>query len=165
LENVGRKKSEMNDIDCYQLKRNFAWLLFSSVSLTYAKFCNSVMSPVLHQFNNHSKCCTWCRHRSKSQELVDQLEKYRYKEKDNQLYLQCVESIERFMSKEHLQECHHKISSQNNEPINKSIMRYVPKDKTYCKTMPLTSRSSLAVSIDTVGHSEYFVRMFCVMKV
>jgi hypothetical protein len=74
------------------------------------------MSPLLHHVNNNAKCGTWCRHgRSKSQEELDQLEKYRCKEKNNQLYLQCVEILKRFMSKEHLQECHHKMSPEKME--------------------------------------------------
>jgi hypothetical protein len=43
-------------------------------------------------------------------------------------------------------------------------MRYCPKDKTYSKSMALTSRLCLAIAIDTVGHSEYYVRLFAAMK-
>jgi hypothetical protein len=32
---------------------------------------------------------------------------------------------------------------------------YVPKDRTFCQSMPLTSRVCLAVGIDSVGHVEY----------
>jgi hypothetical protein len=154
----------MNDVGCLNLKRNFVWWLFRGIGLMYEEFRDSVMSPVLHHFTQHSKCGTWCRHRNKSQEELGQLEKCRCKEKNNKLYLKCVEVIEKFITKEHLQECHHNTSSQKNEAMNKSLMRYVPKDKTYCKTMSLTSRLSIAISIDTLGHSEYFLRLFRSMK-
>jgi hypothetical protein len=62
----------------------------------------------------------------------------------------------KFITKEHLQECHHNMSSQKNEMMNK--------DKTYCKTMLLTSRLSIALSIDTLGHWEHFLKLFRAMK-
>jgi hypothetical protein len=164
LKQVGKKESEMNDVDCLRLKRNFAWWIFSGIALTFENFRDSAMSPVLHHFNDHSQCGTWCRHRNKSQKELDVLKKYRSKETNKKLYLQCVEIIEKFTTEEHLRECHHNMSSQKNEAMNKSLMRYVPKDKTYCKTMSLTSRLSIAISIDTLGHSEYFLRLFGAMK-
>jgi hypothetical protein len=44
--------------------------------------------------------------------------------------------------------------------MNKSIMRYCPKDKTLCKTMVLTSRIHLAIGIDTLGHESFFEEVF-----
>jgi hypothetical protein len=38
LKNIWRKESEMNDVDCLHLKRNFAWWLFSGIGLTYEEF-------------------------------------------------------------------------------------------------------------------------------
>lgn len=55
------------------------------------------------------------------------------------------------------------MSSQKNEAMNKSIMRYVPKDKTLCMTMALTSRLCIAVSVDTLGHSVFYVQLFSAM--
>jgi hypothetical protein len=164
MKNMGAKRSPMTEMDALRLKRNFAWWLFSGASLTYDEFSDAAMSPVLHHFNDHSKCGTWCRHKNKSAEQLSHLDKYRNKEKDSFLYSQCVELIERFTSESHLRECHHKMSSQKNEAMNKSIMRYCPKDKTYSKSMALTSRLCLAIAIDTVGHSEYYVRLFAAMK-
>jgi hypothetical protein len=48
---------------------------------------------------------------------------------------------------------------QKNEAMNKSIMRYCPKDKTLCRTMVLTSRIHLAIGIDTLGHQSFFSTM------
>ena len=75
------------------------------------------------------------------------------------LYLQCPEIMDRFCSKERLRECHHQMSSQKN-----SIMRYAPKEKTYCWAMALTWRINISVGIDCVGHAEYFERLFRAMK-
>jgi hypothetical protein len=56
------------------------------------------------------------------------------------------------------------MNSQKNEAMNKSIMRYVPKEKTYCQSMALTSRINMAISIDSLGHSTYYERLFQAMK-
>ena len=69
----------------------------------------------------------------------------------------------RFLTEERLRECHHQMSSQKNEAMNKSIMRYAPKDRTYCRTMGLTSRINLAIGVDSVGHAQYYQRLFQAM--
>jgi hypothetical protein len=53
--------------------------------------------------------------------------------------------------------------SQKNEAMNKSIMRYCPKDKTLCRTMVLTSRIHLAIGINTLGHQSFFEEVFSTM--
>jgi hypothetical protein len=91
------------------------------------------------------------------------LKQYRCKVKNAKPYLQCKEIIGCFTSEERLWECHHQMSSQKNEAINRGIMRYAPKDKTYCRTMALTSRINIAISTDCVGHAEYY-ELFKVMR-
>ncbi len=160
LKKVGKKTSEMNDVDCLRLKRNFAWWLFTGRKLTFLEFQQSAESPVLHHFNNHSKCGTWCKHRSKSEAELKQLKKYRCMENNKKLYLQCMEIVGRFSDEEHLRECHHRMHSQKNEAMNRSIMRYCPKEKTFCRSMALTSRINLAIAIDTDGHAKYYEELF-----
>jgi hypothetical protein len=150
----------MNNVDCLRLKRNHAWWIYTGSSLTFEEFKNSAMSPVLHHFNDHSKCGTWCHHRDKDKTELAKLKKYRCKTSNNKLYLQCREIIERFTTKERLRECHHVMNSQKNEAMNRSVMRYVPKEKNYCGTMALTLRLNMAISIDSLGHATYFERLF-----
>jgi hypothetical protein len=154
----------MTNVDALRLKRNYAWWIFTGASLTFEEFQDSAMSPVLHHFNDHSKCGTWCHHRNKEEDELAKLKKYRCKTAHNELYLQCVEIIEKFSGEARLRECHHTLNSQKNEAMNKSIMRYCPKDKTFSKTMVLTSRINLAVSIDSLGHSSYYERLFSAMR-
>ncbi len=163
LKALSKNKSEMNDIDCLRLKRNYAWWLFSGVQLTYDEFKQSAESPILHHFNDHSVCGTWCIHRDKSQAELQKLKKYRCKKMNAKLFEQCQEISDRFTSEEHMKECHHKMSSQKNEAMNKSIMRYAPKEKTYARTMSLTSRVNMAVGIDCIGHGKYYERLFATM--
>jgi hypothetical protein len=160
LLNEGKKKSEINVVDCLRLKRNYAWWLFSGRTLSFEEFQLSCKSPVLHHFNDHSACGTWCKHRDKSEAELAQLTKYRNKQVNNKLYLLICEIIDRFSEEDKLRECHHEMHSQKNEAMNKSIMRYCPKDKTYCKTMVLTSRIHVAIGIDTLGHESFFEEVF-----
>jgi hypothetical protein len=98
------------------------------------------------------------------QEKVRDLQKYMCKVKNPQLYLFCTKIIERFSDKENLRECHHPMHSQNNEAINRSIMRYCPKEKTFCRSMGLTSRINIAIGVDTLGHAESYKKLFKAMN-
>jgi hypothetical protein len=160
LKKGGKKKSEITIVDCLRLKRNYAWWLFSGRELTFENFEQSAKSPVLHHFNDHSTCGTWCKHTDKSELELKKLKKYRCKEKNAQLYVLCIEIIDRFSKEENLRECHHRMHSQKNEAMNKSIMRYCPKEKTYCRTMSLTWRINLAISIDSLGHATLYEELF-----
>jgi hypothetical protein len=85
LKKGGKKKSESNGVDCLRLKQNYAWWLFSGRTLTFKDFKLSCRSPILHHFNDHSACGTWCKHRGKSESELVKLKKYRNKEVNNQL--------------------------------------------------------------------------------
>jgi hypothetical protein len=139
---------------------------FTGASLTYDEFKNSTMSPALYHFNDHSTCGTWYHHRNKEPEELAKLKKYRCKTANNILYLQCLEIIERFSTKECLGECHHIMNSQKNEAMNKSIMRYTyPRTEcTYCLTMALTSNLNLTVSIDSLGDATCYERLFLALR-
>jgi hypothetical protein len=101
----------MHDVDCLRLKRNYAWWLFTGTKLTYEEFQNSCRSPILHHFNDHSTCGTWCKHTEKNEVELKKLKKYRCKEKNAKLYLQCEEIMGCFTTEERLRECHHQMSS------------------------------------------------------
>jgi hypothetical protein len=164
LKGQGKKKSQMNRVDCLRLKRNYAWWLFAGRRLTFDEFKRSCKSPVLHHFNDHSTCGSWCKHTDKSEIELKKLTKYRCKVKNPQLYLFCTEIIDRFSTEKHLKECHHRMHSQKNEAMNKSVMRYAPKEKTFCRSMALTSRISTSIGIDTLGHAKFFEDLFFEMK-
>jgi hypothetical protein len=89
LKVLAKGQSEMNDIDCLRLKQNYAWWLFLGMQVTYKEFEQSAKSLILHHFNNHSKWGSWCIHREKSKADLQKLKKYRCKEKNAKLFLQC----------------------------------------------------------------------------
>jgi hypothetical protein len=127
---VEEGRSKINVFDCLQLKRNYAWWLFSGRSLSFEDFQLSCRSPILHHFNDHSTCGTWCQHRGKGETELAKLKKYRDKQVNKQLYLLICDIFDRFSDEDKLWKCHHQLHSQKNEAMNKSIMRYCPKDKT-----------------------------------
>jgi hypothetical protein len=96
LKNEGKSKSEINVADSLQLKRNHAWWLFSGRTQTFEDFQLSYKSPVLHHFNGHSTCGTWCKHRGKSESELAKLKKYRNKQVNKKLYLLVCEIIDKF---------------------------------------------------------------------
>jgi hypothetical protein len=55
------------------------------------------------------------------------------------------------------------MSSQKNEAMNGSIMRYAPKEKMYARTMALTSWINIAIGIDCVGHTKFYEQLFRAM--
>ena len=69
----GKKTSEISLVDCLLLKRNYAWWLFSGRKLTYDKFKRTSKSPVLHHFNDHSTCGSWCKHTKKCEDELKTL--------------------------------------------------------------------------------------------
>jgi hypothetical protein len=160
LKNGGKKKSEINVVDCLPLKRNYAWWLFSGRTQMFEEFKLSCKSPVLHNLNDHSTCGTWCKHRGKTESELAKLKKYRNKEVNKELYLLICEIIDKFSDEDKLRECHHQMHSQKNEAMNKSIMRYCPKNKTLCRMTVLTSRIHLAIGINTLGHQGFFEEVF-----
>jgi hypothetical protein len=48
--------------------------------------------------------------------------------------------------------------------MNKVVSQYVPKDRTFCQSMLLTSRICMAVGIDSIGHEDYYERVFGKME-
>jgi hypothetical protein len=74
-----------------------------------------------------------------------------------------MEIVDQFSDKKNLKECHHQKHSQKNEAMNKNIMRYCPKDKTYSRSMVLTSRINLEIGIDTLGHAKVYEDLLLTM--
>jgi hypothetical protein len=97
---------------------------FSGVNLTYEEFEQSAKIPILHHFNDHSKCGSWCKHREKSDTELKKLKEDCCKKNNAKLYLLCQEILAHFSTKERLQEYCHQMSSQKNKAMNKSVMRY-----------------------------------------
>ncbi len=51
------------------------------------------------------------------------------------------------------------MNSQRNEGMNRRIMRYALKEKTYSGTMAFTLRINIAIDVDCVGQAEFYERL------
>jgi hypothetical protein len=153
-------------VDAYRLKRNFGYWLLSYHTKDFDTFQQKSKAVVEHHFNNHAHCDDWCsmKKADATQTAIGNL-KYRCKINDKKMYEDMCKVLHRFTESAKLKECHHGYSSQKNESMNQLISRYVPKDKTFCQSMSLNSRICLAVGVDSVGHEEYYERLFEKMKI
>ena len=68
------------------------------------------------------------------------------------LWMRCIH--EQYTTDEWLQEIWHKHNSQK-KAMNKSIMKYAPKDCEYSRTMSLNHRVLIALGVDLVGHYHF----------
>jgi hypothetical protein len=153
-------------VDAYRLKRNFGYWLMSYNKEQFDIFQMKSKAVVEHHFNNHVHCDSWCtmKNADPKKTATGNL-KYRCKVKNHLLYKQIRDIMDRFTETGKLKECHHTFSSQKNESMNKLISRFVPKDRTFSRSMSLGSRVCLAVGIDSVGHAEYYDRILAEMSV
>jgi hypothetical protein len=165
LANAPNSTSTCTMVDAYRLKRNFGYWLLSYCQKEFDIFSDKSKAVVEHHFNNHENCDDWCSMKGadSTTEARGNL-KYRCKKENAKLYVQIRDVLSRFMTPGKLRECHHRYSSQKNESMNKLISRYVPKDRTFCKSMLLNSRVCLAVGVDSVNHEEYYQRLLNEMK-
>jgi hypothetical protein len=157
LANAPKSTSTCTMVDAYRLKRNFGYWLLSYCQKDFDIFLDKSKAVVEHHFNNHENCDDWCsmKEADSTTEARGNL-KYRCKKEDAKLYVQIRDVLSCFTGTGKLRECHHRYSSQKNESMNKLISRYVPKDRTFCKSMSLHSRVCLAVDVDSVSHEEYY---------
>jgi hypothetical protein len=161
LANAPQSTSTCSMVDTYRLKRNFGYCLLSYHTSEFDIFQEKSKAVLEHHFNNHTHCDDWC-----AMKKVDATQavrgnlKYRCKKEHPKLYKDLCQIVEHFTETEKLRECHHGYSSQKNESLNRLISQFVPKDRTYCQSMSLTSRICLAVGIDSGGHKKYYQCIF-----
>ena len=86
-------------------------------------------------------------------------------EKNLKLYSQLKEIYKNYTSDERLDEMHHNLSSQKNESMNRSIMKYAPKHICFGKSTSLFTRIALAVGINSVGQAEMYKRIFSTLGI
>jgi hypothetical protein len=153
-------------VDAYRLKRNFGYWILSYHTMTFDIFREKSKAVVEHHFNNHTHCGDWCamKNADATKAAIGEL-KCRCKKENKKMHGDISQIMDRFTETEKLKECHHECSSQKNESMNRMISRYVKKDRTFCQSMPLHSRTCMAVGIDSVGHEEHYERLFAGIRI
>jgi hypothetical protein len=94
---------------------------------------------------------------------VAQADPDKYRSRDNpieeKLYQQLIVILKEFTTPERLAECLHEWDSQMNEAMNRAVSARSPKDRTYGRTMSLSSRVHVAAGTVSAGMNEYYGRV------
>jgi hypothetical protein len=100
-------------VDANRMKHNFGYWLMSYNRESFEIFWQKSKLVVEHHFNNHSHCDTWCSMKNAdTAKIATGNLKYRCKVKNNLLYKQISDVMDRFVETGKLNECHHGYSSQ-----------------------------------------------------
>jgi hypothetical protein len=138
-------------VDACWLKRNFGCWMLSCHTMTFDMFQEKSKAVVEHHFNNHAHCAV--KNADATKAAIGEL-KHRCKKENKKMYEDISQIMDRFTNTEKLKECHHGCSSQKNKSMNRVISRHVPKDRTFCQSVSLHSRTCMAVGTDSVDQEE-----------
>ena len=91
---------------------------------------------------------------------LSELGKYRCMIEDRDLFEQVHPILVKFTSDSYITEMHHTFHSQKNEAMNRSVMKFAPKHFCFSKTMSLTIRIAIAISVNSVGYEKFYRILF-----
>ena len=72
------------------------------------------------------------------------------------MYEQLCSAVARFQTKKNILECLHKYDTQQNESLNMSVSRYVPKFKHFGTTMALDTRVRCVIGVRNLGYANFY---------
>jgi hypothetical protein len=148
-------------LDAERMKRRMSWTLRLHSNGTYAEFRKAVLAVLEHHFNNHQHCAEWCKSATGTvEEIRESGLRFRCKVRNKELYLFLKGHHEQFMEDAKLRQLHHQYDTNNVEGFNKFLTKFLPKDKTYCKTIENKARSMLAVGLQSIGYRQLYERIF-----
>ena len=75
------------------------------------------------------------------------------------MYMQLKPIYDKLTTEEKVSECMHSYNSQCNEALNTSVGKYARKGRTYCGTMSLTNRITIAIGVHNVGYQGYWTEV------
>ena len=125
------------------------------------KIKEKVLAPVEHLFNNHQFCDEkWCyvlKAQKEGKPYVPEVSKPLYdKVVDPKMYQQLKKAVERFQTSRNIIECLHKYDTQQNEALNMSVSRYVPKFKHCGTSMSLDTRIRCVIGSHNMGYDLFY---------
>jgi hypothetical protein len=65
-----------------------------------------------------------------------------------------------FMEESKLRQLFHQYDTNNVEGFNNVLTKLLPKDRTYCQTIENKVRALLAAGLQSIGHREFYGRVF-----
>ena len=84
---------------------------------------------------------------------------YRSMVDDKKLYGQIMESVLPFISRHMVSMLWHTHDTNLNKAMNRSVSSFAPKDRTFCKTMSLQTRVSIAAGVQILGHYHFWSKV------
>ena len=81
---------------------------------------------------------------------------YRSMIEDEDLYHQLLDALEPFIKEDMLKMLWHRYDTNVNEAMNRSVSSFAPKDRTFCRTMSLQTRVSIAAGVQILGHYRFW---------
>jgi hypothetical protein len=110
-----------------------------------------VLAVLEHHFNNHTVCGPWCHVKLlQGKEREEAKLNYRSKVKNKKFYLQVKQIFDDFVELVH--EMMHRWDTNIVEGLNKCFTKFLPKDRTYARTIENKERLCLVVAIDSQGY-------------
>jgi hypothetical protein len=148
-------------VDAERLKRNFGYCLHLYHDRPFEEFKKSVECVVEHHFNNHDNCGDWCCAKKwEGQEKIAKELKYRDKIKDAKLYSQIRTIHDKFCTDDWLKDLWHDVHSNKCESLNGFLTKFLPKKKYFCRSMAISGRTHLAITIDSIGYEKTYSELF-----
>ena len=151
----------MTAMDAFRIKRNYGYMIRSIPGKQEDEYEQCGKAVLEHHFGNHVYCGDWCSQKQLSEEERKASTRYyRNKTKDAKLYEVLSGLLARFITKAALKEIAHAHDTQVNESLNNLVSWFAQKNKVYCSSGSLRNRISMAIGIHSVGHYEFFTRLF-----
>jgi hypothetical protein len=80
--------------------------------------------------------------------------------KNPEMYTKFKEYHDRFVDKDKLVQLFHGWDTNAVESFNKLLTKFLPKDRTYCKTIENKAIIHLALGLQSVGYEQFYKRLF-----
>ena len=114
-----------------------------------------------HHFDIHSNCGCWCKRKDMTTEQKAATRQYyRSMDKDQELYNLLRDKLNKYTSRQKLEDLAHGMDTNCNESFNNTVSWFAPKNKVYCGSWSLWNRIALAIGVTSIGVSAYFCRLF-----
>ena len=161
---AGAKKSEnlgVTKIDAERMKRRTSWTLRIHMDGTFEELRVHLTAVLEHHFDNHVHCGDWCKAKGKKgKEKKENSLRFRCKKKNAAMYKHFKSLHAAFMEEEKLKQLYHSWDTNGCEGFNKLIPKFLPKDRTFCKTIENKVRIHLACCLLSIGYEETYWRVF-----
>ena len=157
--------STVNNVIAKRIKLYWSQMLNQikhlDVEKDWKKIKERVSAPVEHIFDCHKYCdVAWCyslmAERDKITYVPPPTRPFYNKTRDKKMYLQLLDAVKRFQSKEAITECLHPYNTQKNEAINNVVARYCPKFKHLGITPVLSLRLAIVMAVINEGYEQFY---------